>query len=35
MKNNGSDFLKVFAFLWVATIIIMLLFEKIRRMSGE
>ncbi len=35
MKNNGSDFLKVFAFLWVATIINMLLFEKIRRMSGE
>ncbi|MDQ3075834.1 MAG: PrsW family intramembrane metalloprotease [bacterium] len=35
MKNDGSDFLKVFAFLWVTTIIIMLLFEKIRRMSGE
>lgn len=35
MNNNGSDFLKVFAFLWVTTIIIMLLFEKIRRMSGE
>ena len=35
MKNNGSDFLKVFAFLWVATIIVMLLFEKLRRMSGE
>ena len=33
MKNNGSDFLKVFAFLWVVTIIIMLLFEKIRRMN--
>ncbi len=33
MRNNGSDFLKVFAFLWVVTIIIMLLFEKLRRMS--
>lgn len=35
MKNNGSDFLQVFGFLWVVTIIIMLLFEKLRRMSGE
>ncbi|MFA6000375.1 MAG: PrsW family intramembrane metalloprotease [Candidatus Paceibacterota bacterium] len=35
MKNNGSDFLKVFVFLWVVTIIIMLLFEKLRRMSGQ
>ncbi|MFZ2205750.1 MAG: PrsW family glutamic-type intramembrane protease [Minisyncoccia bacterium] len=35
MNNNGSDFLKVFAFLWVATIINMLLFEKVRKMSGE
>jgi RsiW-degrading membrane proteinase PrsW (M82 family) len=35
MKNNGSDFIKVFAFLWVATIINMLLLEKLRRMSGE
>lgn len=33
MKNQGSDFLKVFAFLWVVTIIVMLLFEKIRRMN--
>lgn len=33
IKNDGSDFLKVFAFLWVVTIIIMLLFEKVRRMS--
>jgi protease PrsW len=32
IKNNGSDFLKVFAFLWVATIIVMLVFEKLRRM---
>jgi RsiW-degrading membrane proteinase PrsW (M82 family) len=35
MKNNGSNFLTVFGFLWVVTIIIMLLFEKLRRMSGE
>ena len=35
MSNNGSDFLRVFAFLWVATIINLLLFEKLRRMSGE
>lgn len=33
IRNNGSDFLKVFAFLWVVTIIVMLLFEKVRRMS--
>ena len=33
MENNGSEFLKVFAFLWVATIINLLLFEKLRRMS--
>lgn len=35
IKNNGNDFLKVFAFLWVATIINLLLFEKLRRISGE
>ena len=35
IENRGNDFLKVFAFLWVVTIIIMLLFEKLRRMSGE
>lgn len=35
MENEGSDFLKVFAFLWVVTIIIMLLFEKLRRMSRK
>ncbi len=33
MKNNGNE-LEVFAFLWVVTIIIMLIFEKVRRMSG-
>ena len=33
IENSGSDFLKVFGFLWVVTVIIMLLFEKLRRMS--
>ena len=33
IANSGNDFLKVFGFLWVITIIIMLLFEKLRRMS--
>lgn len=33
MENSGGDFLKVLAFLWVVTIIIMLLFEKLRRMQ--
>ena len=33
MKNDGNDFLQVFSFLWVVTIIIMLLFEKLRRMT--
>jgi RsiW-degrading membrane proteinase PrsW (M82 family) len=33
MENSGSNFLGVLGFLWVVTIIIMLLFEKIRRMS--
>jgi RsiW-degrading membrane proteinase PrsW (M82 family) len=33
IRNGGNDFLKVFGFLWVATIILMLLFEKVRRMD--
>jgi len=33
MRNGGSDFLRVFAFLWVVTIVVMLLFEKLRRMT--
>jgi RsiW-degrading membrane proteinase PrsW (M82 family) len=33
MENSGSNFLKALAFLWVVTIIIMLLFEKLRRMQ--
>jgi len=35
IKNSGNDFLKVFAFLWVITVVVMLLFEKLRRMSGS
>jgi protease PrsW len=33
IENSGSNFLQVLAFLWVVTIIIMLLFEKLRRMD--
>ncbi len=33
IRNSGSDFLKVFGFLWVVTIIVMLLFEKVRRLD--
>lgn len=33
IKNDGEHFLTVFAFLWIVTIISMLLFEKLRRMS--
>jgi RsiW-degrading membrane proteinase PrsW (M82 family) len=33
IRNGGNDFLAVFAFLWVVTIITLLLFEKVRRMS--
>ncbi len=33
MDESGKNFLNTFAFLWVTTIIIMLLFEKLRRMS--
>jgi len=32
--NDILEILKVFGFLWVATIIVMLLFEKVRRMSA-
>lgn len=35
MEDNGNDFLRVLGFLWVVTIIIMLLFEKLRRMSEK
>jgi protease PrsW len=33
IRNSGSDFLKVFGFLWVVTIIVLLLFEKVRRID--
>jgi RsiW-degrading membrane proteinase PrsW (M82 family) len=33
IKDSGKDFLKVFGFLWVVTVIVMLLFEKVRRMN--
>ena len=32
IRNNGSDYMKVFAFLWVVSIVVMLVFEKVRRM---
>lgn len=34
MQKNGENFMQVFGFLWVVTIIIMLLFEKLRRMGS-
>mgnify|MGYP001405797894 CR=1 FL=1 len=34
IQNDGNDYLKVFAFLWVVTIIVLLIFEKIRRMPA-
>ncbi len=33
IRNDGGDFLKVFAFLWVTAVVLMLVFEKLRRMS--
>ena len=33
IRSSGNDYLKVFGFLWVVTVIIMLLFEKVRRMN--
>lgn len=33
MKEGGSDFLQVFAFLWVVAVLVMLMFEKVRRMT--
>lgn len=35
MKENGENFLQVFAFLWVISIISLLVFEKVRRMSQD
>ncbi|MEI6660035.1 MAG: PrsW family glutamic-type intramembrane protease [bacterium] len=34
MKGDGSNFLSVFGFLWVVTIINILIFEKLKRMGG-
>jgi RsiW-degrading membrane proteinase PrsW (M82 family) len=34
MKGDGSNFLSVFGFLWVVTIINILIFEKLKRMAG-
>jgi protease PrsW len=34
MEDSGNNFLSVLGFLWVVTIIVMLLFEKLRRMSA-
>lgn len=33
MKADGSSYLKTMGFLWVVTVVILLVFEKIRRMS--
>ncbi|MEK7459842.1 MAG: PrsW family glutamic-type intramembrane protease [Patescibacteria group bacterium] len=35
MKDSGNNFLRVFALLWVMTVVVMLLFEKLKRMSGK
>ncbi|MEK7572446.1 MAG: PrsW family glutamic-type intramembrane protease [Patescibacteria group bacterium] len=35
MDNDGSNILNVFAFLWVATVINLLLFEKLRKINKE
>ena len=34
IQDDGAQFFKVFGFLWVVSIISILLFEKLRRMSG-
>ena len=33
IEDGGSNFLKVFSFLWIGAIIVMLIFEKLRRMD--
>ena len=33
MKNSGDGFLQVYSFLWVVSVIVILLFEKLRRMD--
>ncbi|MDO8659882.1 MAG: PrsW family glutamic-type intramembrane protease [Candidatus Parcubacteria bacterium] len=33
IENSGSDFLKVFVSLWITAVVVMLFFEKVRRMN--
>ncbi len=35
MKETGNDVLRVLGFLWGAAVAVMLLFEKVRRLSGD
>jgi RsiW-degrading membrane proteinase PrsW (M82 family) len=35
MKGSGENFLQVFGFLWIVAVINILIFEKLKRMSGE
>jgi RsiW-degrading membrane proteinase PrsW (M82 family) len=35
MKGEGKSTLQIFIFLWVVTVISILVFEKLRRMSGD
>jgi len=35
MKGSGENFLSVFGFLWVVTIINILIFEKLKRMGKD
>ena len=35
MKEAGNDIIKAMGFLWVAAIVVMLIFEKLRRMSDQ
>ena len=35
IEETGNDIPKALGFLWVAAIVVMLLFEKLRRLSGE
>jgi RsiW-degrading membrane proteinase PrsW (M82 family) len=35
INGDGVSYLKILAFLWITTIVVMLLFEKVRRMSEK
>lgn len=35
MEEAGNDIVKAFSFLWISAVVVMLIFEKLRRMSGE